>query len=950
MNTIKLIMGWMAVCIAAAVAPAAAPGFFVRADQPNAVTFPAQEAKFVRFVIQASSGGQPCVDELEVFGADGKRNLALAKDGAKASASSCLSGHAIHKIEHLNDGLYGNNHSWIAATTGEEWAQIELPAAAQVSKIVFSRDREGHYRDRVPVAFEVRLSLDGKQWKTVSKVKATNLAAGRPAPPPYVPPAPLPEPVTHDGLVRYAFLCERATWQRLSTTDHLSPLFTDRPALPGGEMYWGRIARLKPAERVLTQMEEMIARLAAKGVDAADAKKELAALKQRQTAGDDEALYLDARLAKRRLMFRDPDLAPLQHILFVKRHPYLSSHNYSDVLDSQFKPGGGICVLDMPRRDGRLEPAAAKLTTLFDASDGIARDPMADFEARKVYFAYRPAKVREGEQEPYWHLMAMDAGGGKARQLTDGPFHDYYPCPLPDGGLAFISTRCRARFLCWRPQAFVLFRLDGKEIRPLSFANLSEWTPTVARDGRILWTRSEYLDKGADFGHTLWAVRPDGTHPELIFGNNTANCYINGREVPGTHEILCTVFSHGGDHNGPLGLVDIAKARSLSDSNAVTNITPDTTPRYNMNWPRQECWRDPVPVTRDYFLASHAPADRFGLYVADRWGNRELLYLDPDMGSMTPSLLQPEPKPPVLGPSAPTLADSEVGQFTVADVYQGLEPAVPRGKVKYIRVCQEVRADLERLVSGEYRRDHGPVFTDFYATPIHKVSGPFGWPSYVAKTALGLAPVEADGSASFYAPAGKVLYFQALDENFNELQRMRSVVQLQPGEQRGCVGCHEHRQTAAPVKATLASRRSPSRLQPPLWGAVPFAYERVVQRVWDAKCVRCHDGSEKGRVNLTGTLDAEKVPASYRALIAGGWVHYFDFTYRLRHFKAEPMSFGTVKSRLWQLLDAGHHDVKLTRDETHAVKCWIDLNCPLWPDYIERQKRPLPPTQLTTTR
>ena len=928
---------------------------------PNAITFSAQQARFVRFVVHASSGGQPCVDELEVFGADGKHNLALARDGAKAAASSCLSGHAIHKIEHLNDGLYGNGHSWIAAGTGEEWAQIELPAATQVSKVVFSRDREGHFRDRVPVEFEVRLSLDGKQWKTVSKVKAANLAAGRPAAP-YVPPAPLPEPATYDGLVRYAFLCERATWQRISTTDSLSPLFADRPALSGGEPYWGRMARMKPAGRVLAQMEEMIARLAAKGVDVAGEGKELAALRLRLAAGDDEALYLDARLAKRRLMFRDPDLAPLQRILFVKRHPYLSSHNYSDVLDSQFKPGGGVCTLEIPQRDGRLEPAAAKLTTLFDASDGIARDAMTDFEARRIYFAYRPQKSLAGEEQPYWHLMAMDVDEARrspappiARQLTAGPFHDYYPCPLPDGGLAFISTRCKARFLCWRPQAFVLFRMDGEgpaearlaSIRPLSFANLSEWTPTVARDGRILWTRSEYLDKGADFGHTLWAVRPDGTHPELVFGNNTANCYINGREVPGTREILCTIFSHGGDHNGPLGLIDLARASSPSDSNAVTNITPDTTPRYNMNWPRQECWRDPVPVTRDYFLASHAPADRFGLYVADRWGNRELLYLDPAIGSMCPTLLRPEPKPPVIGHGVLSLASAELGQFTVADVYQGLEPAVPRGKVKYIRVCQEVRADLEQLASGEYRRDHGPVFPDFYATPIHKVKGPFGWPSYVAKTAIGLAPVEVDGSASFYAPAGKVLYFQALDENFNELQRMRSVVQLQPGEQRGCVGCHEHRQTAAPVKPTLASRRPPSRLQPPPWGAEPFAYERVVQRVWDAKCVRCHDASDQGKINLTGALDTEKVPASYRALITGGWVHYFDFTYGLRHFKAEPMSFGTLKSRLWQLLDAGHHGVKLTRDETHAVKCWIDLNCPLWPDYIERQKRPAQAPQIT---
>jgi len=32
---------------------------------------------------------------------------------------------------------------------------------------VFSRDRLGRYRDRVPLKFEVRLSLDGKSWETV---------------------------------------------------------------------------------------------------------------------------------------------------------------------------------------------------------------------------------------------------------------------------------------------------------------------------------------------------------------------------------------------------------------------------------------------------------------------------------------------------------------------------------------------------------------------------------------------------------------------------------------------------------------------------------------------------------------------------------------------------------------------------------------------------------------
>ena len=58
------------------------------------------------------------------------------------------------------------------------------------------------------------------------------------------------------------------------------------------------------------------------------------------------------------------------------------------------------------------------------------------------------------------------------------------------------------------------------------------------RDGRILWTRTEYLDKGADFGHTLWAIRPNGDHPELVFGNDTPYCYGHAREVPGSGELV----------------------------------------------------------------------------------------------------------------------------------------------------------------------------------------------------------------------------------------------------------------------------------------------------------------------------------------------------------------------------------------------------------------------------
>ncbi|MBI5834212.1 MAG: discoidin domain-containing protein [Armatimonadetes bacterium] len=910
--------GFGMVCLALATATLAQP---LAPDQPNAFAFAPREARFVRVLLGETSNGQPCLDEIEVLSPAGAN---LAREG-QATASSALIGYAIHQIANLNDGQYGNEHSWIAAGNEGEWAQIELARPAPVAKVVVSRDRGGKFRDRWPDALEIRLSLDGQTWTTVAKVGNLSTLGAKP---------------TWDELLAYAFAAEQSTWSRVSTTDHLSPLVTDRPAEPGGEPYWSKLAHLGPADRLLTQFGDMAERLAAKGVDVSAERAQLARLRTSRAAAEADTWWREARLAKRQLMLRDPDLAALTSILFVKRHPYLSSHNYSDVLDSQFKSGGGVCRLDLPRRDGRLDPAAATLTTLFDGTKGIARDAVIDGLGRRVIFAFRPSEV-PGDTSPYWHLMSTTLDGSDLKQLTDGPFHDYYPCPLPDGGLAFITTRCRARFLCWRPQAFVLFRMDadGGNVQPLSHANLSEWTPATMRDGRILWTRSEYVDKGADFGHTLWAIHPDGTHPELIYGNDTPNCYMGARQVPGSRELLCTLVSHGGDHNGPLALIDTAKGPF--DTAAITNITPDVTPQYNMTWIRRECFRDPVPVTRDYYVASHAPADRWGLYLVDRWGNRELLYLDPAIGSMEPTL-PAEPTPaPVLAPAPKDRAgEPGYGSFTVADVYQGLTPAVPRGRIKWLRVCQEVRADLDKLPNGEFAKDSGDAFQDVYATPIHRVNGPYGWPSYVAKSSLGLVPVEADGSASFNAPADKVLYFEVLDENLNEIQRMRSVVQLQPGERRGCIGCHEDRQTAPPSRRTIAANRPPSSIEPPPWGAVPFSYERVVQPVLNANCVRCHQPGGSAKPSLTATLDPERVPESYRSLIAGGFVHYFDMTYGLRHHKAQPLSFGTLASRLLPVLDGDHHGVKLSLDERHAIKCWIDLNCPLWPDYVRRENRP----------
>jgi hypothetical protein len=134
----------------------------------NVERFAPVEAKLVRFTIAATNdGSEPCIDELEIYGPD-TDNLALASKGATARASSELPNVAIHKITHLNDGRHGNGRSWISNERGKGWAEIELAKAATIDRVVWGRDREGQFADRLATNYRVEVSLDGNEWKSVA--------------------------------------------------------------------------------------------------------------------------------------------------------------------------------------------------------------------------------------------------------------------------------------------------------------------------------------------------------------------------------------------------------------------------------------------------------------------------------------------------------------------------------------------------------------------------------------------------------------------------------------------------------------------------------------------------------------------------------------------------------------------------------------------------------------
>ena len=156
-----------------------------------------------------------------------------------------------------------------------------------------------------------------------------------------------------------------------------------------------------------------------------------------------------------------------------------------------------------------------------------------------------------------------------------------------------------------------------------------------------------------------------------------------------------------------------------------------------------------------------------GIYLIDSFGNRELLYRDPVIGSTNACTLVSRPVPPVLPSQLPAQTPDQ-GSVLVADVYQGLN-GIPRGTVKEIRVIQIF-----------------PKTTPVGGTPPIGLAGEEN-----ARAVLGEAPVEEDGSVHLTVPARKPILFQLLDENGMACQTMRSLTYLQPGERVSCIGCHE---------------------------------------------------------------------------------------------------------------------------------------------------------------
>ncbi len=655
-----------------------------------------------------------------------------------------------------------------------------------------------------------------------------------------------------------------------------------------------------------------------------------------------QALWHDTHWLRRRINFANP-LTGVGPILFIKQAPGSFSHQLTQVYGRYARPGGGIFILDRPG-----ESLTPRDLTPRSLPEGSFQTLELSYDARRILFSYCATDPKQ-KHARFYHIYEMAADGSGLKQLIDGPYDDFSPRYLPDGRIIFISTRRGGYHRCGSPgcpvYTLAAMNADGSGVRLLSYHETQEWDPAVMHDGRIIYTRWDYVDRHAVFGEHLWTTRPDGTSPAAYYGNYTKNPVglWEPQPVPGSSRIMATAAAHHAMTAGSIVLVDTSKGQ---DGLApLTRLTPDTpfpeseyavsgqwhfpapdakpaNSAEQQRWPGH-CYRTPWPLSESYFLAAYSfdplvgephanAAAMFGLYLVDRFGNKELLHRDERISSLWPIPLRARPTPPTL-PSLLNEPATPQGVFVLQDIYAS-DPPIPPGSVRRLRIVQV----LPKSTQG---KDNPPV------------GAAAGSPG---KQVLGTVPVEADGSAHFAAPARVPLLFQALDEHGQAVQIMRSATYLQPGENATCIGCHEPRDDSPRSNTRpLALNRDASAIQPGPDGSKPFSYPLLVQGVLDRHCVTCHNAAEpSGNINLGGEPEGHYT-ASYNALVQRVPFSNDTNLESLSH----PGRFGARGSSAMKLLLAGHYDIRLSAEDIERLATWMDTNALFYGTFDHEDQR-----------
>ena len=565
----------------------------------------------------------------------------------------------------------------------------------------------------------------------------------------------------------------------------------------------------------------------------------------------------------------------------------------------------------------------AAIRKLVSSKDGIVRDPEISFDAKKIVFS-----MRENLGDSYG-IYELDLPSGKFVRLTRvAEACDIDPAYLGDGSIVFASTRAAKYCGCNRHIMCNLYKMDPDGANIVQIGNSIEFEhmPHVLRDGRILYTRWEYVDRNFSGAQGLWTCNPDGTAHALYWGQETKQPCLNAVQMPESTTVAAIL---GSCHNiawGALAVID--RKIDVEGEKSVVKIFPPEARKLidkpgdvfadSMNALKIK-YEDPEPVSEKLVLVSRTLSEgtrKMGLFLVDVDSGAEKLVVESDgeLGIFDAKVVSKRPLPQ----SSAERRSWERGAKSfvyVGDVYEGTHmKGVKRGDIKWLRVVQD-----------HFKLTFSPGWWENEGSQAPAMN----FDDYDRKEPLGVVPVRDDGSAFFEVPSDKFVYLQALDKNGDMVQTMRSGFVALPGEIVSCAGCHESRFSPPPVSGHPFKNGKPDKIDASSLPAAGecFSYMKSVQPIFDKHCIGCHDVGGKGAAKL--------VLAGDRGLV-------FNRSYLELHSKKyvkaigagpdkvqEANTWGAKQSPIVAKIRSGHGG-KLSAEEFEVLSLWIDLNAPYY--------------------
>ncbi|MDX2087905.1 MAG: hypothetical protein SFX73_08650 [Kofleriaceae bacterium] len=544
---------------------------------------------------------------------------------------------------------------------------------------------------------------------------------------------------------------------------------------------------------------------------------------------------------------------------------------------TSYKPGAKLVKLDPPTADGvQTVICCDKAGSEFANVDISGYD--ISFDAKQIVFSGKLAANQA------YGLFILNIEDGSVEQLPTDPGRDYsMPIFLPGDKILYTSN---AVVEAGAPQhsdeyergtTLQLGRINtdgtGDELGP---RNLSHRTfPTLASDGRIMFTQWDHLGP-MNAGHLMFANQ-DMTNLREGFGKEgtgASNSTLKAHEIaPGRFVAIATARNRTVQAGA---LIDIrlgdvvtdedgnvsAPARAAEATATYRDLTPDvphgnepsveTVGRYYDAYPLNAkdkasfvvSWAD-GPVESEVLGLAGLEAN-FGVYLYapnDRGTyERRPILDDPEMWDIFPRQLKTRTAPPIVA----SATDANLGGMALLgsmNVYESSRTTFEPNSIYGVRISEGFSSE------EGFPRMFGSTMFEGMAT-------------------LGVAPVRADGSWAALVPSNVPVRIQTVDSfgmaNFTE----NVWFSARAGESRFCGGCHEDRTgstvidpgltdaiAAGPTTFVAASKPRAERKSNDYSrdAIVGVAWNGPVQKIFDDKCVSCHNGTP-GAANPSYTI------------------------------------------------------------------------------------------------